>query len=87
MDEAEKDAIRARLVALGVDANWATNQALKLGEFCASANINLQTLLLLGLTISAGSRFGLAAELVREVEELHKKVDAETDRAANEARI
>lgn len=86
MTEAEKNAIRSRLVALGVDADSATKWAIDFGEQCVAKGINLQTMLLFALCVEAGCRVGLATELAQEVAELHRQVDEETDRRANEAR-
>lgn len=85
MGEAEKEALRLRL-ELGVNADWATATALQFGEMCEKGHLNLQTLLLFALALTAGCRSGLAPELVREIEELHTKVDAATDQLINAER-
>lgn len=86
MTEQEKEAVRLRLVALGVNADVATSQASSAGEQAFAKGINLQTLLLFALTVASGCRSGLTPELAKEVEYLHQKVDVETDLELNEAR-
>jgi hypothetical protein len=82
----ELDAIRARLTELGVDAEWATRQALKVGSGCAAAGVSLRTLLLFALVVADGCRSGLAADVVREIETLHSKADEESERQLNAER-
>ena len=86
LTEKEKEAIRARLRELGVDAPLAAGMACAAGERIKDNGINIQTLFLYGLTVVDGCRLGLDAALVAEIEDLHRKVNEETDRMMAEDR-
>jgi hypothetical protein len=86
MSRQERDAMRQRLMELGVDAEWATRQAINVGEQCIARGINLQTLLLFALVIWDGCRDGLEASVVATVEEINRQTNADADEKIQEAR-